>query len=152
MVENDPRNNPWQKDKDGDENMDGMGKRSIMAKRHPNEAKPVKIYPFTIDKLSEENARYWFHTIQKQMMAQHVWEAIEMHAEVGNEEYMAGLSEMASWREVDLRADMIIEHGLTSTTVVEVKDQLNAGEKWEHLKRKFLKSSRTRKMMKLMNL
>ena len=152
MVENDPRNNPWQKDKDGDENMDGMGKRSIMAKRHPNEAKPVKIYPFTIDKLSEENARYWFHTIRKQMMAQHVWEAIEMHAEVGNEEYMAGLSEMASWREVDLRADMIIEHGLTSTTVVEVKDQLNTGEKWEHLKRKFLKSSRTRKMMKLMNL
>lgn len=44
------------------------------------------IYSFTIDKLSEENAGYWFHTIWKQVMAQHVWEAIEMHAEVGNED------------------------------------------------------------------
>ena len=51
-----------------------------------------------------------------------------------------------------MQADMIIEIGLTPTTVLEVKDQQNTGEKWQYLKKRFLKSSNIKKIMKLMRI
>ena len=33
----------------------------------PIKGELIKIYHFSIDKLSEDNARYWFHTIEKQL-------------------------------------------------------------------------------------
>ena len=51
-----------------------------------------------------------------------------------------------------MQVDMIIEMGLTPATTLEIKDQRNAGEKWEYLKKRFLKSSSTKKMMKLMRI
>ena len=51
-----------------------------------------------------------------------------------------------------MQADMIIEMGLAPATTLEVKDQQNTGEKWEYLKKRFLKSSSTKKMMKLMRI
>lgn len=35
--------------------------------RRPVDGKAIKIYPFSIEKLNEDNARYWFHSIEKQM-------------------------------------------------------------------------------------
>jgi len=35
------------------------------------------------------------------------------------------------WFKVDLNADSIIEQGLTPMTILEVKDQPNAGAKWD---------------------
>ena len=51
-----------------------------------------------------------------------------------------------------MQVDMIIEMGLTPATTLEIKDQRNAGQKWEYLKKRFLKSSSTKKMMKLMRI
>ena len=43
----------------------GLAKRVLM------EEKPIKVYPFTVDKLSEENTRYWFYTIKQQLRIQY---------------------------------------------------------------------------------
>ena len=51
-----------------------------------------------------------------------------------------------------MQADIIIEMGLAPTTILVVKDQQNAREKWEYLKKRFLKSSSMWKMMKLMRI
>ena len=83
------------------------------------------------------------------MKAQEVWEAIEMYEKIGNEEYMNGLSN-SNWRKLDLKANMIMDVGLTTTTIVEVKDIPNTGEEWKYLKKKFMKSSGTNKMLRSM--
>ena len=46
----------------------------------------------------------------------------------------------------------MIEKRLSSSTSMEVKPQPNAGRKWEYLKKRFLKSSNTRKALKLMKM
>ena len=51
MVENNPRNIPLLEDRDGDMNMTGMDD-------DPVDVKPIKIYPFSIEELSEENTRH----------------------------------------------------------------------------------------------
>ena len=51
MVENDPANNPLPKDRDGDARMTGTDD-------DPVDVKPIKIYPFSIEELSEKNARH----------------------------------------------------------------------------------------------
>lgn len=83
------------------------------------------------------------------MKAQEVWEAIEMYEKIGNEEYMNWLSN-SNWRKLDLKANMIMDVGLTTTTIVEVKDIPNTGEEWKYLKKKFMKSSGTNKMLRSM--
>lgn len=135
--------------KDGDKRMAEAD--HIMSTTRPGRAKPIKIYPFTVNKLTKETTRYWFPTIKKQMEAQKVWETIEMHEKISNKAYMKGLSN-SNWWKLDLKADMIMDVGLTTTTIVEVKDIPNTGEKWQFLKKEFMKSSNTKKMMKLMNL
>ena len=45
---------------------------------------------------------------------------------------------------------MIMDVGLTTTTIVEVKDIPNTGEEWKYLKKKFMKSSGTNKMLRSM--
>ena len=131
-------------EKDGDVKMTGVDNEDPMS------AKPIKIYSFSIDKLSEDNARYWFHVIEKQLRTQYTWQAIELHTRIGNEVYADRLVRKPNWHRVYMQADMIIEMGLTPATTLEIKDQRNAGQKWEYLKKRFLKSSSTKKMMKLM--
>ena len=46
----------------------------------------IKIYPFSIDKLEEDNARYWFHAIEKQMRLQYCWQAIQYYQDIGDQE------------------------------------------------------------------
>ena len=133
-------------EKDGDVKMTGVDNEDPMS------AKPIKIYSFSTDKLSEDNARYWFHVIEKQLRTQYAWQAIELHTRIGNEAYADRLVRKPNWHRVDMQADMIIEMGLTPATTLEIKDQRNAGEKWEYLKKRFLKSSSTKKMMKLMRI
>ena len=72
-----------------------------------------------------------------------------MYEKIGNEEYMNGLSN-SNWRKLDLKANMIMDVGLTTTTIVEVKDIPNTGEEWKYLKKKFMKSSGTNKMLRSM--
>ena len=133
-------------EKDGDVKMTGVDNED------PIEGEPIKIYHFSIDKLSEDNARYWFHAIEKQLRTQYAWQAIELHARIRSEAYADRLVRKSNWQRIDMKADMIIEMGLTPSTVLEVKDQRNAGEKWQYLKKRFLKSSNTKKMMKLMRI
>ena len=133
-------------EKDGDVKMTGVDNED------PIEGEPIKIYHFSIDKLSEDNARYWFHAIEKQLRTQYAWQAIELHARIRSEAYAERLVRKSNWQRIDMKADMIIEMGLTPSTVLEVKDQRNAGEKWQYLKKRFLKSSNTKKMLKLMRI
>ena len=51
MVENDPINNPLLRDRDRDERMTGTENDLV-------DVKPIKIYPFSIEELSEKNARH----------------------------------------------------------------------------------------------
>lgn len=120
--------------------------------KSPVQEKGIKIYPFTIEKLSEDNARYWFHEMEHQLRVQFSWQAIEYYQEIGNEKFSRILSNNTEWSKIDLKADTIIRQGLSPTTVLEVKDQRNAGLKWDRLKEMFLKSSNTKKAMKLMKM
>ena len=49
-------------EKDGDVKMTGMDNED------PIKGELIKIYHFSIDKLSEDNARYWFHTIENRLV------------------------------------------------------------------------------------
>ena len=55
--------------------------------KDPIEEKGIEINKFTIDKLTEGNARYWFYAMESQLKVQFSWQAIEYHQEVGNNEY-----------------------------------------------------------------
>ena len=145
LVASEPQKAP-KYEKDGDVKMTGMDNED------PIEGKPIKIYNFSIDKLSEDNTRYWFHAIEKQLGTQYAWQAIELHVKIGNEAYAERLVRKSNWQQIDMKADMIIEMGLTPSTVLEVKDQQNTGEKWQYLKKRFLKSSNMKKMIKLMRI
>ena len=110
-------------EEDGDVNMTDMDNED------PVDTKLIKIYS-SIDKLNEDNARYWFHAIQKQLRTQYAWQAIEPHVRIGNEAHAERLVRKPNWRRVEMQADMIIEMGLASATTLEVKDQRNVGENW----------------------
>lgn len=120
--------------------------------RTPVQESGIKIYAFSIDALNEDNARYWFHAMEKQLKGQFSWQAIEYYQEVGNMVYTSVLKESTEWYKIDLKADMIIEKGLSPSTILEVKTQPNAGRKWDYLKKTFMKSSNTRKALKLMKM
>ena len=120
--------------------------------KKPVKENGIKIYQFSIDRLNEENARYWFHTMEKQLKVQFCWQTIQYYYEVGNVKYGSIIGEDMDWFKIDLKADSIIEQGLTPATILEVKDQPNAGSKWDCLKEMFLKSSNTKKAMKLMKM
>ena len=51
--------------------------------RKPGEGRGIKVYSFEIEKLREENARYWFHSMRKQLELQCAWEAIEYCQDIG---------------------------------------------------------------------
>ena len=55
--------------------------------KEPVQDNGIKIYPFSIDALNEDNARYWFYAMEKHMRGQFSWQAIEYHQEVGEEVY-----------------------------------------------------------------
>ena len=103
-------------EKDGDVKMTGVDNED------PIEGKLIKIYHFSINKLSEDNTRYWFHVIEKQLRTQYAWQAIELHARIRNEAYTDRLVRKSNWQWINMKADMIIEIGLTLSTVLEVKD------------------------------
>lgn len=56
------------------------------------------------------------------------------------------------WQKVDLKADTIMEKGLSSTVMFEVDNLKLAGEKWDYLKKRFLKSTNSTKAMMLMKM
>ena len=69
MVENDPVNTPLPQDKNNGDPMEVdstslVNKPIGLAKQVLVKKKPVKIYPFSVNKLNEGNARYWFHVIK----------------------------------------------------------------------------------------
>lgn len=75
------RQQPVLEEEDGDVNITGVDNED------PVDTKPIKVYSFTIKKLTEDNARYWFHAIEKQLRIQYAWQAIELHAKIRNEVY-----------------------------------------------------------------
>ena len=89
----------------------------------------IKIYHFSIDKLSEDNTRYWFHAIEKQLGTQYTWQAIELHVKIRNEAYIERLVKKSNQQQINMKADMIIKMGLTLSIILEIKDQQNTGEK-----------------------
>ena len=76
---------------------DGDVKMTSMDNEDPIEGKPIKIYYFSINKLSEDNTRYWFHVIEKQLRTQYAWQAIELHARIRNEVYADRLVRKPNW-------------------------------------------------------
>ena len=158
MVENDPRNIPLPEDRDGDTSMTGMNSANQAnkpigpAKRVLVEEKPIKIYPFSVDKLNEGNTRYWFHVIKQQLRTQYALQAIQLYAEVGRNEYIYVLETDAGWNRADMKASMIIEAGLTSSTIISTKRHETAGEKWDYLRDRYLQSTKTHKATRLMDM
>ena len=61
------------------------------------EGKLIKIYSCSINKLSEDNARYWFHVIEKQLRTQYTWQAIELHMRIRNKVYADRLVRKPNW-------------------------------------------------------
>ena len=78
-------------EKDGDVKMTGMDNEDPMS------TKPIKIYSCSINKLSEDNARYWFHVIEKQLRTQYTWQAIELHMRIRNKVYADRLVRKPNW-------------------------------------------------------
>ena len=109
-------------------------------KRVPNFEKPIKVNNITIEKLSEENARHWFFTMERQLKNQYAWQAIQLYYEVGSREY-AKTIEHPAWERFDMQAEAIISMGLDQKTDLEAKTQPNAGEKWNFLKESYLEST-----------
>lgn len=124
--------------------------RRMSSIEYSTEQKPTKIYLFAIEKLTEENARYWFHYMEKQLRSQYCWQ--KDFQTQGPTRYRQILEQNVKWDRVNLKAEMIIEQGLKSTTILEIKGQDNAGLKWEYLRQTFLKTTNARKAMKLMKM
>ena len=72
-------------EKDGDVKMTSVDNEDLI------KSELIKIYHFSIDKLSEDNTRYWFHAIEKQLGTQYTWQAIELHVKIRNEAYIERL-------------------------------------------------------------
>ena len=68
-----------------------------MDNEDPMSAKLIKIYSFSTNKLSEDNARYWFHVIEKQLRTQYTWQAIELHMRIRNKVYADRLVRKPNW-------------------------------------------------------
>lgn len=51
------------------------------------------------------------------------------------------------WKMVNLKADMILEKGLSSNTMHEIDDLGTAYEKWTYLKNQFLRATNSMKAM-----
>ena len=137
-------NDPWRNDRDGDVNMTGMDD-------DPVDAKPIKIYPFSIDELSEENARQWFYEMQSQLDAQNTWQVIELYNNKWPEEYARKMAK-PTWQRVNKQANLIMGKGLSPTTWYEIKHMDEAGVRWEYLRENFLTPNNTMKAMKLMEM
>lgn len=120
-------------------------------KQIPNFEKSIKINPFTIEALSEENARYWFFVMKRQLKNQFSWQAIQLYEEVGLEEYAKALNNPA-WQWFDMQMETIISMGLDQKTDLEAKTQSNAGEKWAFLKKSYLNATSPLKTDKLMKM
>ncbi|ODM22594.1 hypothetical protein SI65_00183 [Aspergillus cristatus] len=132
--------------------MAGTSDEKKMPSKEPVEETGIKIYSFTIEKLNEENAQYWFYAMESQLKVQFAWQAIEYYYEVGKEEYNRIRKDHMKWTKVDMKADMIIQQGLTPTIILEIKDLPNVGVKWDYLKEAYLKSSNAMKAMQLMKM
>lgn len=100
-----------------------------MLPKEPVEETGIKIYSFTIEKLNEDNAPYWFYAMENQSKVQFAWQAIEYYYEVGKEGYNRIRNSHMEWMKVDMKADMIIQQGLTPTIILEIKDLPNVGVK-----------------------
>lgn len=114
--------------------------------RKPEEGKGIKVYSFEIEKLREENARYWFRSMKKQLESQCAWKAIEYCQDIGVKAFREEMSDQG-WKMANLKADVIIEKGLSSNTVLEVDDLGTAYEKWMYLRNRFLRATNSMKAM-----
>lgn len=86
------------------------------------------------------------------MKVQFCWQTIQYFYGVGSARYGSIIDEGYGLVKIDLKADSIVEQGLTPATILEVKDQPNAGSKWDCLREMFLNPSNTKKAMKLMKM
>ena len=119
--------------------------------RMPTEEKPIKVYPFMIDHLCEENARYWFYEMETQLEAQYAWEAIKLYEDIGPLNFSKMLA-VPEWQRVNMKANLIMGKGLSPMTCLEIKHMHRAGERWRYLKEKFLTPNNAMKAMKLMHM
>ncbi|KAI9035674.1 uncharacterized protein KD926_003118, partial [Aspergillus affinis] len=112
----------------------------------------LTVNKFSTEKLSEENARYWFHAMERQLKVQFAWQAVNGFHEVTRAEWDQLIDSDLDWIKLDLKANVILEHGLTTDTILEVKDLVFAAEKWDHLRTTYLKSSDAIKAKQLLKL
>ena len=143
-MENDPANNPLPRDRDGDERMTRTDDNLV-------DVKPIKIYPFLIEELSEKNTRHWFYEMQSQLDAQNAWQVINLYNNERSEEYTRKMAKPI-WQRVNKQANLIIGKGLSPTIWFEIKHMNKAGERWEYLRENFLTPNNVMKVMKLMKI
>lgn len=114
--------------------------------------KGIKVYPFEIKKLSEDNARNWFGTMQEELLAQNAWVAVKYCQKVGVDAFLQEREINDDLYMYDLKASMIIRKGLSEEIASDVRQYSSALQKWEYLKERFLRPSNSRKAMKFMEL
>ena len=69
--------------------------------------------------------------------------------DVGHETFNSVIRSNMDWYMLDMKASMIIEHGLLPHTVLGMRDYSTAGSKWERLRREFLSASSIEKAIRL---
>ena len=101
----------------------------------------MKIKYFSIEKLKSENARLWFHTTGMQLKLHRAWDAIETYDKIGDEEFTLLCQTYANWDDLNLKASMVIEAGLSQATVLDCASMTNAGRQWQYVKERYYRRS-----------
>lgn len=104
-------------------------------------SKVGKLPHIVIDKLSTENSRYWFHTMEQHLKFLDVWNMIVKYQEKGQFVYQTILRTRHRLQAKDLKARMIMEQGLKNTDVLNAKQFTYAGGVWSYIPRKCLNKS-----------
>lgn len=78
---------------------------------------------------NEDSSRYWFHTMEKQLTGKFSRQTIEYCQGFGGNAYKPVLKDSIEWFKIGLKDDMIIERGLSPSSMLEVKTQPNSGRK-----------------------
>ena len=82
--------------------------------------KGIKVYPFEVKKLNEDNTINWFGIMEEELLAQNAWEAIVYGQEVGAETVLQEREASTNLYMYDLKASLIICKGLSDKVATDV--------------------------------
>lgn len=118
----------------------------------PVEQRPIQVHRAGIKPLDEDNAAFWFYSMEQHMKCLGCWQAISFYESVGETEYQRALDEDKDWERVNLMAEVAIEKEISPTLVLDIRDEPNAPKKWNCLKTMYLLPYGSGRISKLINM